>query len=120
MDTLVPQIVDAFKASYGLEVTDSADLLLLERNLLEFLMLLGRHVMASVFQQMGRGYAGALIKEQGRQYRFVGYRSTSLHGLFGMVQYSRAYYHSAQEGAGGYFPLDRKLGIEGRHTPGCQ
>jgi hypothetical protein len=50
----------------------------------------------------------------------VGYRTTSLHGLFGMIEYRRAYYFSEQEGGGGYFPLDEKLGIRKRHTPGCQ
>ena len=37
-----------------------------------------------------------------------------------MIEYKRAYYFSEQEGGGGYFPLDAKLGIDRRHTPGCQ
>jgi hypothetical protein len=37
-----------------------------------------------------------------------------------MIEYRRAYYFSEQEGGGGYFPLDEKLGIQKRHTPGCQ
>ena len=43
MDTLVTQIAEAFKAAFGpsgLKITDSADLLLVERNLFEFMMLL--------------------------------------------------------------------------------
>lgn len=37
-----------------------------------------------------------------------------------MVEYTRAYYFSERHRGGGYFPLDEKLGIEKRHTPGCQ
>ena len=119
MDSLVPQIAEAFKAAYGKKITDSTDLLLAERNLLEFMMLLGRGVMVQVFQDMDGGYEGPVIEKDGRKYRFVDYRQTTLHGLFGTVQHTRAYYHSPH-GGGGYFPLDRKLGIEKRHTPGCQ
>lgn len=120
MDTLVTQIAEAFKATYGLKITDGADLLFVERNLLEFMMLLGRGVMATVFQGMPSGYEGTLIKANGQEYRFVDYRKTTLHGLFGTVEYRRAYYYSGQQGGGGYFPLDKKLGVEKRHTPGCQ
>ncbi len=120
MDSLIPQIVENFKTTYGLKITDNADLFLVERNLLEFLMKLGRAVMGSVFQSMDNGYEGAVMSTEGRKYKFVGYRTTSLHGLFGMIEYKRAYYFSEQHGGGGYFPLDEKLGIEKRHTPGCQ
>jgi len=120
MDSLVPQIVENFKSAYGLKITDSADLFLVERNLLEFLMKLGREVMGTVFQSMDNGYEGAVMNREGRKYKFVGYRTTSLHGLFGMIEYKRAYYFSQQHGGGGCFPLDEKLGIKKRHTPGCQ
>jgi hypothetical protein len=120
MESLVPQIVENFKAAYGLKITDSSDMFLAEKNLLEFLMKLGRAAMGAVFQQLDKGYAGAVIRKDDRKYKFVGYRTTSLHGLFGMIEYKRAYYFSEQEEGGGYFPLDEKLGIEKRHTPGCQ
>jgi hypothetical protein len=120
MDSLVPQIIEKFKTAYGLKITDSGDMFLTEKNLLEFLMKLGRTAMGEVFQQLDRGYEGAVIAKDGRKYKFVGYRTTSLHGLFGMIEYKRAYYFSEQEGGGGYFPLDGKLGIQKRHTPGCQ
>ena len=83
-------------------------------------MKLGRAVMGTVFQSMDNGYEGAVMRKEERKYKFVGYRTTSLHGLFGMIEYRRAYYFSEQQGGGGYFPLDEKLGIEKRHTPGCQ
>ena len=119
MDTLVTEIAEAFKAKYGLKITDGVELMFVERNLLEFMMLLGRGVMATVFQDMEKGYEGPAIHVEGRGYRFVDYRRTTLHGLFGMVEYTRAYYYSSR-GGGGYCPLDKKLGIEKRHTPGCQ
>jgi hypothetical protein len=120
MDTLIAQIVEMFKATYGLKITDSSDMFLTEKNLLEFLMKLGRAAMGAVFQQLDRGYEGAVIRKDAGKFKFVGYRTTSLHGLFGMIEYRRAYYFSEQEGGGGYFPLDEKLGIHKRHTPGCQ
>ena len=120
MDSLVAQIVENFKATCGMKITDSGDLFLTERNMLEFLMKLGRQAMSKVFQGIGNGYEGAVIRVEGRKYRFIGYRTTSLHGLFGMIDYKRAYYFSDEQGGGGYFPLDAKLGIQKRHTPGCQ
>jgi hypothetical protein len=120
MDSLVPQIVENFKAVYGLKITDSSDMFLTEKHLLEFLMKLGRAAMGAVFQQLDTGYEGAVIRKEGRKYKFVGYRTTSLHGLFGIIEYRRAYYFSEQKGGGGHSPLDEKLGIRKRHTPGCQ
>ncbi len=96
---------------------DSGDLFLTERNMLEFLMKLGRQAMGKVFQDVGKGYEGAVVRKEERKYRFIGYRSTSLHGLFGMIDYKRAYYFNEEQGGGGYFPLDAKLGILKRHPP---
>ncbi len=118
MDSLVAQIVENFKAAYGLKITDSGDLFLTERNLLEFLMKLGRQAMGNIFHGIGDGYDGAVMHKEGRKYRLIGYRTTSLHGLFGMIDYRRAYYFSEEEGGGGYFPLDAKLGIQKRLYPG--
>ena len=118
MDTLVAQIVENFKAECSTKITDSADLFFLEGNLLELLMKLGPAAMCQIFQGIGAGYEGAVVKKEGIKYRFVSYRQTVLHGLFGMLEYTRAYYHSKQ--GGGYFPLDETLGIDKRHTPGCQ
>ena len=54
--------------------------------------------MSEVFQNMEKGYEGAVLNKQGRKYRFVGYLKPSLHGLFGMIKYRRAYYFSEQAG----------------------
>jgi len=72
MDSPVPQIVENFKATYGLKITDNADLFLVERNLLEFLMKIGPEVMGSVFQNLDNGYQGAVIRRKGQKYRFIG------------------------------------------------
>jgi hypothetical protein len=98
MDSLIAQIVEMFKAAYGLKITESSDMFLTEKNLLEFLMKLGRAAM---------GHEGAVIRKDTGKFKFVGYRRTSL-----LLQRAR--------GGGGYFPLDEKLGIQKRHTPGCQ
>ena len=60
---------------------------LAERNLLAFLMKLGHGVMGRVFECMGKDYEGAVVNKEGRKYKFVGYRATSLHGLFRMIEY---------------------------------
>ena len=112
MDSLVALIVENFKATCGMKITDSGDVFLTERNMLEFLMKLGRQAMSRVFQGIGNGYEGAVIRVEGRKYGFVGYRTTSLHGSFRMIDYKPAYYFSDEPGGGGYFPLDAKLGIQ--------
>ena len=48
----------SFQDQFGLKVTNSADLMFVERNLLEFMMLLGRRVMGEMFQGMQGGYKG--------------------------------------------------------------
>jgi hypothetical protein len=77
MDSLVAQILENFKAACGLKITDSSDLFLTEKNLLEFLMKLGRAAMGGVFQQLATGYEGAVIRKGNRKYKFMGYRTTS-------------------------------------------
>ena len=72
MDSLILQALENFKASCGVKITDSSDMFLTEKNLLEFLMKLGRGVMSEVFQNMGKGYEGAVLNKEGRKYRFVG------------------------------------------------
>ena len=52
-------------------------------------------------------------------YEHEGNRKKSIHGLFGVIDYKRAYYSNTQKGANGYTPLDEKLGIKKKHTPGC-
>jgi len=89
-----------FKAFYGLEITDNAELFRWSEIFFKFLLKLGREVMGTVFQGMENGCEGAIMRREARKYKFVGYRTTSLHGLFGMIEYKRAYYFSEQDRGG--------------------
>ena len=54
MDSLVTQILENFKAAYGLKITDSSDMFLTEKNLLEFLMKTGTRNDGRSFEQLDR------------------------------------------------------------------
>ena len=95
---LVPQLLDYFKATYGLSILDAGNLFETERNMLEYLFKLGRELMNKVFEEIGTGYAGPKIEKDGREYKFVDNRSKTLHGLFGQITYRRAYYMSSEKG----------------------
>jgi hypothetical protein len=119
MDTnLVSQLLEYFKATYGLSVENAEDLLERQRNLLEYLICVGRELENKMFEELGKGYEGATVEKDGKKYKFVGYRNNAIHGLFGEICYQRAYYYSSEEDGGGYIPMDEQLGIEKRHTPG--
>ena len=119
MDTeFVSRLLEYFKNDYGLEVHNATDLFETQRNLLEYLVNLGRQLEEKIFQELGKGYEGALIEREGKRYRFVGYRGTTIHGLFGEIRYERAYYDAVEKQGGSKIPLDEQLGIEKRHTPG--
>ena len=119
MDTeFVSRLLEYFKNNYGYEIHNATDLFETQRNLLEYLVNLGRHLENSIFQELGKGYEGASIEREGKAYRFVGYRETTIHGLFGEIRYGRAYYDSVEKQGGSKIPLDEQLGIEKRHTPG--
>ena len=121
MDSLIAQIVADFKSKHQVDLADEAGWYRTERDLHTYLMAeIGRSMFDSIISTMDPGYQGPTIEHEGHTLKFVGYRTTELHGLFGMVRYRRAYYHGSQHGAGGYFPLDERLGIEKRHTPCCQ
>jgi hypothetical protein len=79
---------------------------------------IGRGLEQSLFDEMGSGYMGRIISKGEKRFKSNGDRSLTIHGLFGMIEYKRAYYVN-MEGGAGFFPLDEKLGIEKEHTPGC-
>src|SRR4030042_998275 len=99
--SVVAQVLDCFKAIYGIRVGDAGDLFAAQRDILEFLMELGRDLEEGVFAQIGKGYEGARIEREGKRYRFVDYRGTTVHGLFGRISYERAYY-AGMDGKGSY------------------
>lgn len=115
---LVPQLVEHFKSTFGFECDSAEALFDVQRNLLEYLVCLGRKLENQLFQQLGTGYRGAVIDKDGRRYKFVGHRSNTVHGLFGEIGYRRAYYVRADGEKGSWIPFDEQLGIEKRHTPG--
>lgn len=114
----VSQLLEYFKATYGLRIDNAEQLFETQRNLLEYLVCLGRELENKMFEELGKGYQGATVDKEGRKYKFVGYRDNTLHGLFGEIRYQRAYYVSEQEEGGSWIPLDERLGIQKRHTPG--
>ena len=54
----------------------------------------------------------------GVEYHFNGYRTKTVHGLYGMLTVQRAYYASST--GQGLSPLDEQLGIGHGHTPACE
>jgi hypothetical protein len=80
---------------------------------------LGKDLEQLLFSEMGTGYRGRVIERDGKEFECKGNRGQSIHGLFGVIDYERAYYVSRQKGVGSYIPLDEKLGIGKKHTPGC-
>jgi len=115
---LVSQLLEYFKATFGLTVNNAEQLFETQRNLLEYLIGIGRDLENRMFEELGKGYEGATMERDGKKYRFMGYRSNTIHGLFGEIHYRRAYYIGEDKEAGSTIPLDERLGIEKRHTPG--
>lgn len=115
---LVSQLLEHFKTTFGLTVNNAEQLFETQRNLLEYLVGIGRELENKMFEDLGRGYEGAIIERDGERYKFVDYRSNTIHGLFGEIHYQRAYYVREGREAGSTIPLDERLGIEKRHTPG--
>ena len=119
MDTnLVSQLLDYFKTNFGLDIQNAEDLFETQRNILEYLVNLGRELENRIFEEIGNGYEGAMVEKDDKKYKFVGYRPNNIHGLFGEIRYWRAYYVQDGKKGDSWIPLDERLGIEKRHTPG--
>jgi hypothetical protein len=116
--TFVSQLFGYFKDTYGLKIDEAEGLFETQRNLLEYLVCVGRELENRMFEELGKGYEGSTVDRDGLKYKFMGYRANTLHGLFGEIRYERAYYVSNHQGGGSWIPLDERLGIEKRHTPG--
>jgi len=119
-DAIISQLLDCFKAIYGLKLDSPEALWQTQQNLLEFVMGLGRRLENGVFTKAGTGYQGSIVEREGKRWRFVGNRETAIHGLFGMIRYWRAYYIVPGMKGESWIPLDERLGIHKEHTPGLQ
>jgi hypothetical protein len=116
-EAIVRRLFAIFKDKYGETVCDCGSVFDGQRDLLEFVMGLGRAMEQMFFDGLGTGYVGPTIEIDGVRYRFKGYRSREVHGLFGKITLKRAYYVGGRGQT--YCPLDRQLRLEG-HTPGLQ
>ncbi len=79
---------------------DSSELFVTEKNMLEYVMGIGRNLINKIFKEMGTGYEGNRIEKDGNKYEFKGNRKKSIHGLFGSIDYKRAYYVGANNTGG--------------------
>ena len=70
-------------------------MLRLELAVLESLMRLGRAAVQSLVSELGTGHQGREVIRGDVLYRFNGYRSRTVHGLYGMLTVARAYYASS-------------------------
>ncbi len=63
-----------------------------QRDLLTFVMGVGRELEQQVFDALGTGYQGASVEIEGVTDRFKGNRRCQVQGLFGKIELKRAYY----------------------------
>jgi len=116
-EDMVGRLFEQFKEQYGSTVAEPASVFDGQRDLQEFVMGIGRALEQRMFSELGSGYRGPSTEVEGVAYRFKGYRSREVQGLFGKVELRRAYY-VAGEGRT-YYPLDQMLPAWG-DTPGLQ
>ena len=114
---IIGKLFDLFKEQFGSTVANRVSVFDGQRDLLTFVMGVGRELEQRVFDALGTGYQGASVEIEGVTYRFKGNRRCQVQGLFGKIELKRAYY-VAGEGRT-YYPLDCQLSVEG-HTPGLQ
>jgi len=116
-EAIIGKLFEQFKELYGATRATAASVFDGQRDLLTFVMGIGRELEQHMFDGLGTGYRGAVVERDGLRYRFKGYRRRQMQGLFGKVDLKRAYY-VAGEGRT-YSPLDCEVSAEG-HTPGLQ
>ena len=87
VDGLVAQLWNCFKDEYGAEINDTADLFESQRSILEFVVNLGRRLEKSLFDEIGTGHQGPQIEKENKPYKFSSYRTQTINGLFGGIEY---------------------------------
>ena len=63
-DLIVTQLLDCFKAVYGLKLDSPQSLSHAQQNLMEFVMGLGRKLENKMFAAEGTGYRGAIVERK--------------------------------------------------------
>ena len=116
-EVMIGKLFDLLKKQFGSTIADPVSLFDGQRDLLTFVVGVGRELEQRVFDALGTGYRGSNVEMEGVRYRFKGYRSCAVQGLFGKIEQKRAYY-VAGEGRT-YYPLDCQVSLKG-HTPGLQ
>jgi len=116
-EAIVGQLFSMFKEEYGYAIDDAAGLFDGQRDMLEFLMKLGKKLEQKFFEGLGSGYLGPKHTIEGVEYRFKGHRRREIHGLFGKIELRRAYYVGPR--GSNCHPLDERLALKG-HSPGLQ
>ncbi len=116
-EEIIGKLFDQFKEQYGSTVADPGSLFDGQRDLLTFMMGVGRELEQRVFDALGTGYRGPRVEMEGVRYRFKGHRRCEVQGLFGKIKLKRAYYVAGERRT--YYPLDCQLSVQG-HTPGLQ
>ncbi len=64
---LVSQLLEYFMTTFGLTVSDAEELFETQRNLLEYLVGIGRELENRVLEELGKGYEGAKIETDGKK-----------------------------------------------------
>ena len=106
-EAIVGQLFSMFKEEYGYAIDDAAGLFDGQRDMLEFLMKLGKKLEQKFFEGLGSGYLGPKHTIEGVEYRFKGHRRREIHGLFGKIELRRAYYVGPR--GSNCHPLDERL-----------
>ena len=117
---LVAHFVEHVKLADGGEcdVSSAVGMLRLELRVHEHLIQLGRQAVQHLATEVGTGYQGPRMKRGKGVFRFKGNRPKTVHGLYGPVTLTRAYYASGSGET--WVPLDEQLGIGDGQTPACE
>ena len=77
---IVGELFEIFNDEYGVSVADPQSLFDGQRDLLEFVMGLGRRLEQRYFQALGNGYVGTKVVVDGVECCFKGNRPKTIHG----------------------------------------
>ena len=67
-EDIVKELFGYFKENYGFKIENASDLFDAEKNLLEFLVRIGRRIENKFFEEIGTEYLGNIVKKDGKEY----------------------------------------------------